>query len=230
MPPAPTLPEPTLVDRGPGLAAAGLVHRVRRPAGPGPHQTVLLLHGRGGDEDVMWIFARALPAGTLVVAPRAPEPEPVLGGYTWVQRSDDDWPEVTRFDDAVAALARFVAALPALYGAEPAGVGVMGFSQGAATAFALAIAQPGTVTAVASLVGFVPEGAPAGGGQALAGLPVLMLAGTRDELVPLVRARAGAALLRGAGAALTYEEYDVGHKLSAAGQQALAEWWAERLR
>jgi phospholipase/carboxylesterase len=227
----PTAPaEPTLVEAGPAFVATGLVHRVLRPDGPGPFLTMVLLHGQGGDEDVMWIFARSLPVGTLVIAPRAPIPEPAQGGYTWVQRAADDWPTLDRFEGAVAVLARFIAALPDLYGADPARIGVMGFSQGAATAFAMAIARPGMLAAVASLVGFVPEGALSGGGQALAGLPVLMLVGNRDELVPLVRARASAAVLRGGGAALTYGEYDVGHKVSTAGQRALAAWWAEHLR
>ena len=40
--------------------AGDLTHRVARPAGPGPHPTVLMLHGRSGDENVMWVFALSL--------------------------------------------------------------------------------------------------------------------------------------------------------------------------
>ena len=64
-------------------AAGDLIHRVAQPAGPGPHPTVLMLHGRSGDENVMWVFARALPPDWLIVAPRAIQPDPAGGFSAW---------------------------------------------------------------------------------------------------------------------------------------------------
>ncbi len=80
------------------------------------------------------------------------------------------------------------------------------------------------------LVGFLPE--PFLDGQAarpLADLPVFMAAGRRDPLVSLSRARAAAEGLRAAGAAVTYREYDVGHKVSTAGARDLRAWWVQQL-
>jgi phospholipase/carboxylesterase len=216
------------VDTGPALAAAGLVHRVCEPPPTfvGPRPAVVLLHGRGGDEDAMWPFARTLPRGCVVVAPRAPHPDPVLGGWAWVNRADWEWPDLARFDEAVAVVAGFLAALPGLYGTDPGRTFALGFSQGAATAFALALRRPAQLQGVASLVGFMPEYTPDGAARhPLSHLPVFMAAGQRDPLVPLTRARASAAALRSAGADLTYHEYDVGHKVSTAGSRDLALWW-----
>jgi len=221
---------PQLVTQGPALEQAGLVHRVLQPSGEGPHATVVMIHGRAGNEDVMWVFARSVPKGWLLVAPRAIKPDPD-GGYSWHPRHHDEWPPLNRFDEAVSAVTRFIEALPQLYNADPDNVYLMGFSQGAATAYATAIHQPELVQGIAGLVGFVPTEADAvRATQPLAGLPILMSVGKEDERIPYAVSQASAQTLRNAGATLEYYEYDTGHKLSAQGMRDLKQWWAERAR
>jgi hypothetical protein len=71
--------DPDFVAAAPGV----LAHRVDRGA-PGPavdagpearsaggRRTAVLLHGQGGDENAMWIFARAVPGWLRVAAARA---------------------------------------------------------------------------------------------------------------------------------------------------------------
>lgn len=274
---------PQLIDAGAELSAAGLVHRVAQPQTPGPYPTAVLIHGRAGTEDVLWVFRRAIPHGWLIVTPRAIYPDPNEGGYAWTLEEsrgaeeqgsggeassgqsaggsgDEDsdqspisnlqsspyqhpdlsrshtpaqWPTLAMFDEGVAALERFIRALPALYNADPDRVVLMGFSQGAAVSFALALKHPQLVKAIASLVGFIPEGAAnlsTGAGQALqspiSDLPVFMAVGNEDKTIPLEKARETAEILRTADADLTYQEYDTGHKLNAQGSRDLASWWS----
>lgn len=220
--------KPHLVDDKVALTTAGLVHRVWEPATNGPHRTMVMLHGRKGNEEVMWVFARAIPANWLIVAPRAITAEPD-GGYSWHPRLDDEWPSLEQFDEAVTAVARFIRALPELYDAHPDHIYLMGFSQGAATAYATAIRYPGLVQAIAGLVGFMPTESEAALANApFDGLPVFMAVGKEDDTIPLSRARATAEALRMGGAWLEYREYDTGHKLNAAGMRKLEKWWAER--
>ncbi|MFQ5398315.1 MAG: alpha/beta hydrolase [Anaerolineae bacterium] len=219
---------PQLISEGPAVTAAGLVHRVWQPAAPGPHPTVVMLHGRSGNEDVMWIFARTAPETWLMVAPRGIKRDP-RGGYAWHPRGRDEWPALHQFDDAVAAVVRFIRALPPLYGADPARIYLMGFSQGAATAYATALRHPGLVQGIAGLVGFVPVECDAALETApLQGLPLFMAAGRNDPLIPIARTAACAQTLRDAGAQLAYHEYDTGHKLSAQGMRDLKAWWEAR--
>lgn len=219
---------PRLVADGPALAATGLVHRVRQPTTPGPHPAIVLLHGRSGDEDVMWLLDRALPPGCLVVAPRAILADPA-GGYAWHPRRPHEWPSVPMFDQAVAAVTQFVRALPFEYAADPDRIFLMGFSQGAATALATALQHPGLVRGVVALVGFMPTGVdPLQALVALGGLPVFVAAGQRDDVIPLDVARAAAQVLREAGADLTYREYDTGHKLDRAAINELRQWWKQQ--
>jgi len=200
------------------------VHRARVPSRAGPHPTVVMLHGLGGDGSAMWLLWPALPRDWLAVAPQATIPEPG-GGYAWRHRERDEWPTLEAFDDAVHRIGRFVSCLPQLYGADADAIFLMGFSQGAAAAFATTMRLPGTARAVASVVGFVPSDCAASDLVDLRDLPVFMAAGTRDRLVGIGRSRACARALEAAGALLDYREYDVGHKLSLQGSRDLRQWF-----
>ncbi len=218
--------KPKLVTDGPAFDATGLIHRVKVPAGPGPHPTIVMLHGRLGNEDVMWIFAQALPADWLVVAPRGLVEEEE--GYSWHPRLPDEWPCLYDLDKAVTAVTHFIHALPKQYNADPHQIYLMGFSQGAATAYALAMKYPKLIQGVAGLVGFVPEACDAAIQiQALGKLPIFMAVGTEDPRIPYQRSQLCAQTLKEAGADLTYKEYATGHKLNAQGMKDLEQWWTQ---
>ncbi|HSG16963.1 MAG TPA: alpha/beta fold hydrolase [Anaerolineae bacterium] len=220
---------PFLVNAGPSLARAGLPHRIFFPTANKPYPTVVMLHGRSGDEDAMWIFARALPKDWLVVSPRGIKRDPA-GGYAWHPRQRDEWPPLPMFDEAVAALTHFLQALPELYGADPDHFYLMGFSQGAATAYATAMRYPDLVQGIAGLVGFVPiESDAAVETRVLANLPIYTAVGKEDPFIPLARARGCAETLRASGADLAYREYDTGHRISAQGMRDLNAWWGQRV-
>jgi phospholipase/carboxylesterase len=129
------------------------------------------------------------------------------------------------FDDAVAAVKQLVKSLPALYNADLDRVVLMGFSQGAAVSFAVALHHPELVKGVASLVGFMPEDVTTLQSP-ISNLPVFMAVGKEDPTIPLEKAREAAGILRAAGADLTYHEYDTGHKLSSQGMRDLTAWWS----
>lgn len=215
---------PQLIQTGPEWYEAGLAYRYQIPDGSGPYPTAVLLHGRIGDEEVMWVFRKTIPKPWLVVAPRAPLAE--QGLYSWqIQTAADRWPDLTAFRPAVDALSRFLRAMPRLHNADPDRLYLMGFSQGAAVAWAVALSRPELVRGVAGLVGFAPS-APTGDiGGALRGTPVFMAVGTEDPTIPYAQSQLAADLLRHAGADLEYHEYPTGHKLSAAGMHDLRNWF-----
>ena len=184
-----------------------------------------MLHGRSGDEDAMWVFAQTIPSDWLVIAPRGLKPDPD-GGYAWHPRTPDEWPCLYEFGEAVTAVTHFIHALPKQYNADPQRIYLMGFSQGAATAYALAMTYPKLVQGIAGIVGFVPEACDAAVEmRALHDLPIFMAVGQRDPLIPYGRAGTCAQTLRTAGADLTYHEYDTGHKLNIQGIRNLKQWW-----
>lgn len=219
---------PQLVSNGPGFEAAGLVHRVLRPETPSPYPTLIMLHGRSGDENAMWIFSRVVPKNWLVLSPRGIKPDPA-GGFAWHPRQRDEWPPLDKFDNAVKAVKKFVDALPTLYNADISRLYLMGFSQGAATSYAFAMRHRGLVKGLAGLVGFVPVGCGAAiETAALKDVPIFMAVGKRDIYIAHTRAQNCAQTLQAAGAELSYHEYDTGHRLNAAGMKDLKAWWLQQ--
>jgi phospholipase/carboxylesterase len=95
-------------------------------------------------------------------------------------------------------------------------IDLVGFSQGAALSYTLAILHPERIRAIAALSGFMP------GNvedllmkQPLAGKPVYISHGRQDNMIPVEQARECVALLEDSGARITYCESDGGHKVSA---------------
>ena len=187
-----------------------------------------MLHGRAGSEDNMWIFGTTVPKGWLLVAPRGIVQDP-WGGYSWRIRETEEWPALNQFDVPVGAVMDFIAALPELYNADLARLYLMGFSQGAATAYAVAMRHPQAVRGIAGLAGFVPmECEDVQAAAVLDGMPVFMAVGTEDERIPYNRSLACAQTLNLAGADLEYHEYETGHRLNSDGMRDLKAWWARR--
>jgi phospholipase/carboxylesterase len=190
------------------------VVRVHAPDGPGLHPVLMLLHGWTGDEESMWVFARRLPKHYYMIAPRGTDSTP-LGGYGWHPYRSDSWPWVDDFKPAIESLLGILHEenFPGADFSAPAWVG---FSQGAAMIYSLAMLFPKKVSLLAGLSGFLPQGAEAlGRNRPLMGKSVFVTHGTKDELVDVERARSAVKLLEEAGANVTYCEEDVGHKLSA---------------
>lgn len=204
---------------------AGMPCRVRVPQGAGPHPLLVMLHGYQGNEDVTWIFTRAAGPEWMIASPRAPLPaEP---GYSWYRfiegKTDPD-----SLHEGLETLRRFMDGLKAAYPVDTERVVLLGFSQGAAVAYAYAILG-NTVAGVVSLGGFLP-----GGGvlpkplPPLNSLPILILHGEQDETISVELARKNQTQLNEAGAAVTYQEENVGHRVGPKGMRLLTEWLAAR--
>lgn len=187
--------------------------RVRIPDLPGPHPVIVLLHGWTGDEKVMWVFADRFPQEYLLLSPRGLFDTP-LGGYAWHPVKSKRWPDIDEFSTAIDALQQLLTSENFPTGIFST-ISLAGFSQGAALAYAYALHYPERVDQVMGLAGFLPDGVEElVETKPLAGKSIFVAHGTKDELVPVWRARQAVELLTRAGAQITYCEDDVGHKLS----------------
>jgi phospholipase/carboxylesterase len=192
------------------------VIRFREPKGEGPHPVIWLFHGWQGDEYSMEVFTSKLPERFLLLAPRGPY-KSKRGGNSWYHDDHKGWPKVEAFSQAVEGLIGLMANWPLT---APWGdfdrFHLAGFSQGAALAYAFTFLHPNRVNAVAGLAGFVPE---ASGkylkNPALKRVMVYISHGSRDQIVPISKARQAAHMFESIDAQVVFCESDVGHKLDA---------------
>ena len=193
----------------------GWVYRVRPPSAGGvQHPVLLMLHGWTGDENSMWIFARRLPEADWKLAPRAPIQAPG-GGYGWNDSLPDASVDLTAYKPMVDRLLGWLDSWASDQRLDLAALDLLGFSQGAFMVYALGLLYPQRVRLSGALAGYLPASwlAQISPG-AIQGKRYYLAHGTRDETIPVERARESARLLTAAGARVTYCEAPVGHKLS----------------
>jgi phospholipase/carboxylesterase len=210
-----------------------LVHALYEPAGDGPHPTVFALHGWGASGLDLLGLAPHLAAGQFrVVCPQGPVAVPIgpgMHGYGWFPISPGKTPDPAAVEDAYAQLSIDLDELPRRYAVDERRLALLGFSQGGVMAYLLALRRRARFAAVAALSTWLPAALAEGVTPDLAGLPVLVQHGTRDELITVERGRDSVDLLRGWRAEVTYREYDMGHEIGAASLRDLDAFLRARL-
>lgn len=209
----------------------GLLHRVTIPAEAtlaNPAPLLLMVHGYAGDENVMWIFKRAVPKGMAIITPRAILDADEGSGYQWFDREGDFRinPKPDSLEAALIRLEEFISALPKHYPVDIERLVVAGFSQGAAMCNSYVLRNPNSVRGVASLAGAMPVEIPGiePYDGLLADLPVFIAHGTEDEILPIKLAHYTRNTYQQLGAKVTYGEYPVGHKMSSQAIKDLQAW------
>ncbi|MDF1500717.1 MAG: dienelactone hydrolase family protein [Anaerolineales bacterium] len=180
---------------------------------------VLMLHGWSGDERVMWVLESVLPEQAPVASLRGRFP--LNGqGFQWTDQQASIQTTMQDFSEAIDAVEETIAKLTDEHRFDPDRLVLMGFSQGAALCFALAESLETQPKAVVVLAGYYPEGTP----DKIAEIPVYWGHGTRDELVPVERARRDVEKLESEAAKVHFCETDVGHKLGIECTRGLKRW------
>jgi phospholipase/carboxylesterase len=209
-------PAPVVARRG---AAGG--------AGPGDPSAplVVLLHGRGSNEQEILSLADVLPAGPEYASVRAPITEG--GGYAWFENRGIGRP----VPQSLAATTGWFRTW--LDGVAPAGrpVVLVGFSGGAAFAGGLLLGDPTRWAGTAILYGTLPfdAGLPTTPGL-LAGSPVLVAQGDQDRVIPRELLDRTWDYLHGASGARVVGRRDpVGHTIAPAALAELGTWLTQCL-
>lgn len=209
------------------MATDSLFHLHRPATGPAPG-LLILLHGVGSNERILFPLAQALPAHLHVVSARAPL---TLGAdaYGFYEvRFTPQGPVLDAEQERRSRelLARFIAEQQGVHGVPAERTVLLGFSQGAIMASSILLTRPQLVGGIAMLSGRIlaeasPEQAPA---QALAGRHVFIGHGRQDTVLPVQGARKARELFEALPVALDYHEYDAGHAISPQAQADLAVW------
>jgi predicted esterase len=203
------------------VSAPEFVHRYEPPPPGGSGETLLLLHGTGGNENDLLPIGRAVAPGAGLLAPRGRVLE--HGMARFFRRLAEGVFDLADLRARSHELADFVAHEAKRYAFDPARVVAVGFSNGANIAGAVMLLRPETLAGAILLrpmVPLTPERPPS-----LAGRRVLVAAGRSDPVVPASQSEALAALLGSAGAEVTLHWSPGGHTLDRSDLAAAAEWW-----
>ncbi len=209
-----------------------LIHKViepkRKPADRFP--ALVLLHGRGADENDLLGLADYFDERLMIISARAPFRFPSGGGYTWYDVLEVGQPEPAMFAESYKKLSQFLEDMRKGYPVDPSGVILCGFSMGSIMSFALVLSSPGVASGVIANSGYVPEGTDlVFHWDQMKGKPFFVAHGTFDPVIPIAFARRAKELLQKAGAALTYREYDMGHQIGEESLGEMMKWLQARL-
>ncbi len=193
------------------------IHRFERGT---TADTLLLLHGTGGDENDLLDLGAMLAPGANRLSPRGK----VLEGraprfFRRLAEGVFDLPDLIARTHELAA---FVSASIRDYGLDAAKLTAVGFSNGANIAASLLLMYPGLLSRAVllrAMVPFEPDQVPA-----LAGTRVWIGAGKTDEMIPRAGTLRLAELLEQGGADVTLDWRDAGHRLQAKELDAVKEW------
>lgn len=173
-------------------------------------RTLLLLHGTGANEDDVIPLGRELDPGANLLSPRGRVLENGMPRFFRRLREGvfDEEDLVFRTRE----LAEFVQEAEREYGLDSSRTTAVGYSNGANIAASMLLLHPGTVGSAVLLrvmKPLQPENVPN-----LSGVPVLVLAGNQDEIMPAESVRRLEELLRQSGAEVDLRWQQAGHVLT----------------
>jgi phospholipase/carboxylesterase len=194
---------------------------------------LLLLHGvRSNEEDLIGL-APLLDPRFHVVSMRAPL---TLGPSAYGWFPVQFVPGGFLIDENVAEQSRkqvidFTSDAVEKYGTDPDRVYLMGFSQGAIMSLASALTQPDLYAGVVAMSGrFLPQIEPIiAPAHDLKGLPITVVHGTYDEVIPVEFGRTIKEKLEKLPVDLTYREYPMGHHVSQESMRDVSKWLTSAL-
>lgn len=177
---------------------------------------VFILHGRGADALDLADVADMIdvPPGIRFVFPNAPRPfEPYPGmsfGFSWF----DGWPpEGASFPESRTLVLRFIDEILDRY-PTPAGKVVLGgFSQGALMSLDCGFRTSQKLAGVLAMSGALYE-AQLPDLKAHRDMPVLIIHGTADDMIPVIAARRARHVLQEHGIDPAYHEFPMGHHVT----------------
>lgn len=200
----------------------GLAYRYVSGSDPSA-PTLLLLHGTGGSEDDLLPLGRHLSPASALLSPRGTVSE--NGMNRWFRRLAEGVFDEGDLVVRAGELARFVGAAADLHGVDRTRVVAVGFSNGANIAAALLLLHPQVLRGAALFSAMLPL-RPATVPD-LSHAAVHMSAGRVDPMAPPDQAEALARLLTDAGAAVTLDWHDAGHRLGPEQIPPARDWLAK---
>ncbi len=211
-----------------------LTYVVRTPSGKPDNAflpLVLVMHGRGADANDLADLAPMIdpPGGARFVFPNAPTPfEAFPGvnfGFTWFQ----GWPPSgDSLRESRALLLELIDELVAKYPTPPGKLIISGFSQGGLMSTDVGYRTKQPLAGIVVMSGAIVE-SELPDLAAKKDVPVLIVHGTEDEMIPVLAARRARRILEERGIEPEYHEFAMGHYVTPESMEVVRNFMAARL-
>lgn len=190
---------------------------------------VLVMHGRGADSNDLADIAPSLDGGYRFVFPNAPRPFEIQPGMTYGFSWFDGWPPVgNSFAESREHMLTFLDEVLKRYPTPAGKVIVSGFSQGGLMAFDVGYRTRQPIAGIVCMSGALNEN-DLPDLDAHRDIPVLIVHGTADDMIPLRAARRSRAVLEEHGIEPEYHEYAMGHHVTDESLAEIRRFMAARL-
>ena len=190
---------------------------------------LLLLHGRGADENDLFGLAPYLDERFFIVSPRAPIVMP-FGGFEWFELFIGNGGEISvnvrHFLKSREQISEFIGELVAEYNLDAQRIYLCGFSQGAIMSLSAALSEPEKFAGVVAMSGrAMPEMLPDNNNfDTLKDFPTLVTHGIYDPVLPIEHGRASKEFLSRLPIDLEYKEYEMAHEISPESLRDVSNW------
>lgn len=199
----------------------GFTHRFV-PGQDSTAETIVVLHGTGGDENSLVGIAQAIAPGAAIISPRGNVLE--NGAPRFFKRLAEGVFDPNEVRSRGQELARFIRAAIINYNLDPGRVFALGYSNGANAASTVMFVDPGVLQGgilLRPMLVYEPPKVPD-----LANVSVLISAGRMDPIVPTESVERLRDILESASATVTLNWQLVGHNLVPTEMREAAEWFA----
>ncbi|HVS32709.1 MAG TPA: dienelactone hydrolase family protein [Thermoanaerobaculia bacterium] len=187
---------------------------------------VIVMHGRGADANDLADLAPLLDSGNGLrfLFPNAPKPWDAGGGMTFGFTWFDGWPPTPEsFAESRRMVLDFLKAAVAHYPTPPGQVVLTGFSQGALLALNVALHTEVELAGVVAMSGAFHE-IDLDRLAKRQNLPILIVHGIHDEVIPLLAAHRARRVLESHGLSPEYHEFPMGHQVTQESMAVVAEF------
>jgi len=198
----------------------GYIHRFVPATDPTAAETLLILHGTGGDENDLIGIGQAIAPGAAILSPRGNVSE--NGAPRFFKRLAEGVFDPKEVRSRAEELARFIRAAIAKYGLDGNRIFALGYSNGANIASTVMLVEPGLLQGgilLRPMLVYEPSER-----ADLRGSAVFISAGRADAIVPATRVERLAELLQSLGAEVTLKWQLSGHNLMPSEVREAAEW------
>ena len=212
------------------------LYHLTRPAdnSEDPPPALFLFHGYGSDEADLYSFAGELPKNLFIISARAPIPLQPFG-HCWYSinfgASYGKWSDTEQAINSREMIKAFIQEAIEAYGLDPNNINLLGFSQGTVLSYAVALSYPERFRNVVALSGYIDENVLIENfaDKDHSHLKIYASHGQVDQVIPPEWAQKTPGFLKQLGIEYVYEEFPIGHGVSAQNFYSFNSWLEKHL-